>query len=320
MKAVITGALGFIGRNLAERLEGEGWETAGVDLTTDSTRSITAGDLTTPGPWASAFEGAEVAFHTAAAVTNTASVEEGWKTNVAGTRNAIDAAIAAGARRFVHFSSVRAFGDSGFPDGVTERHPPRPDTSVYVNTKIASEQVVLAAHAAGEIEVTVIRPGDVYGPGSRPWTILIVEAIAKGQFALPAMGRGIFSPVYVDNLIDGVLLAATSGSGAGQVFTISDGTGVSTREFFGHYFRMMGRGEPRVLPTRLAVAFAAVPELFGDLTGHPTEVRRESIRYLARPGTYSIEKARSMLGYEPQVDLAEGMRRTEAWLRERGLI
>ncbi len=79
----------------------------------------------------------------------------------------------------------------------------RPDGHTYVDTKIASEQVVLQAHAAGEIECTVIRPGDVYGPGSRPWTVLPVDAIRQNRFFLPAMGRGIFSPVYVDNLLDG---------------------------------------------------------------------------------------------------------------------
>ena len=70
----------------------------------------------------------------------------------------------------------------------------------------------------------------------------------------------------------------------------------------------------------LALALSALPEAFGALTGRPTEVRRESMRYLARRGTYSIAKARAMLDYEPAVDLTEGMRRTELWLREHGLL
>ena len=318
--ALITGAAGFIGRALTERLRQAGAEVVGVDLQADDGERIVAGDVTEPGPWQAAAEGADVVIHTAAAVTNTAGPERGWRVNVLGTKHAIDAAVAAGARRFVHFSSIRAFGDSGFPDGVTEEHPVRPDRSVYVNTKIASEQVVLQAHAAGRIEVTIIRPGDVYGPGSRPWTLLILEAIRANQFLLPAMGRGIFSPVYIDNLVDGVLAGADSERGNGQIFTISDGVGVSCKQFFGHYYRMLGRRGPRSVPTPLALALTAVPEAFGALTNNPTEVRRESMRYLAREGTYSIAKARALLDYEPAIELAEGMRRTELWLRERGLL
>ena len=124
-----------------------------------------------------------------------------------GTRLALDAARDAGARRFVHLSSVVTFG-LDFPDGVDERWPVRPTGVAYVDTKIAAEQVVLQAHAAGEIEVTVSGPGDVYGPGSRPWTVMPVELLKARRFALPARGRGIHSPVYVDDLVDGIVAAA----------------------------------------------------------------------------------------------------------------
>jgi nucleoside-diphosphate-sugar epimerase len=318
--ALITGAAGFVGQALSARLRDEGVSVAGVDLEADASSGIVAGDITSAGGWQRAAAGRELVIHTAAAVTNTASDEFGWRVNVLGTKNAIDAAVAAGARRFVHFSSVRAFGDADFPDGVTEEHPVRPDRSVYVNTKIASEQVALQAHAEGRIEVTIIRPGDVYGPRSRPWTILIVEAIRARQFLLPAMGKGIFSPAYIDNLVDGVMLAASNPEAVGQVFTISDGVGVTCKDFFGHYYRMLGRQGPRTVPTAVAIGLSAGAEGVAALSRRKTEVRRESIRYLARRGTYSIEKARTVLDYEPKIDLAEGMRRTEEWLRWEGLI
>jgi nucleoside-diphosphate-sugar epimerase len=319
-RVLITGAAGFIGRALTERLRADGVDVVGLDMQTDKGAGIVAGDITEPGGWQSAAEGCDTVIHTAAAVTNTASDDFGWRVNVLGTKHVIDAAAAAGAGRFVHLSSVRAFSDTGFPDGVTEEHPVRPDSSVYVNTKIASEQVALQAHAEGRIESTVIRPGDVYGPGSRPWTVLIVETIKKGQFLLPAMGKGIFSPVYVDNLTLGITLAASKPEGAGQVFTITDGVGVTNREFFGHYYRMLGRKGPRCVPTAAAMALVAVPEAAAAVSGSPTEVKRESMRYFTRTGTYSIEKAQRLLGYEPAVGLDEGMKRTEAWLRGQGLL
>ena len=319
-RVLITGASGFIDSRLAERLGDGGTPVRGVDLATDLKREIVAGDVSLPGPWQAAAEGCDVVLHTAAVVSNAATREVSWRINVLGTRNALDAAIAAGAKRFVHFSSVRVFGDLGFPDGVDERYPVRADGNAYVDTKVAAEQVVLQAHAAGEIECVVIRPGDVYGPGSRPWTILPLELIRANRFVLPARGRGVFSPVYVDNLLDGVTAAATAPEAAGQVLTISDGIGVPCREFFGHYYRMLGKGEPRTLPTLAAVGLAALPEAAARIGGTQTEYNRTSMRYFARPGTYSIEKARRLLGYAPKVDLDEGMRRTEAWLREQGLL
>jgi nucleoside-diphosphate-sugar epimerase len=170
------------------------------------------------------------------------------------------------------------------------------------------------------VPVTVLRPGDVYGPGSRPWTILPVEAISAGRFVLPALGRGIFSPVYVDNLIDGILLAASSARAAGQVYTLSDGVPVSCREFFGHYHRMLGRRGPVCLPTPVALALAAGAATAGRLTGTVTEANAATVRYFTRTGTYSIAKAQRELGFVPAVDLTEGMARTEAWLGQSGYL
>ncbi|MGI8580354.1 MAG: NAD-dependent epimerase/dehydratase family protein, partial [Solirubrobacteraceae bacterium] len=317
-RAFITGAWGFIGRTLAARLRAQDVEVRGVDFEADPEWGVVAGDIAEPGDWQRHAEGCDLVVHTAAIVSNAFDLDTSWRVNVLGTRRALDAAARAGADRFVHISSVRAFSDAGFPPGVDESHPVRPDGNPYVDTKIASEQVALQAHASGEVAVTVIRPADVYGPGSRPWTILPLEAIRSGQFMLPARGRGVFSPVYIENLLDGLLLAAGAPEGAGEVFTLGDGVGVSSRDFFGHYFRMLARRGPLCVPTGVAVAAASAVSAGARVRGVPTEVNATTMRYLARRGTYSIEKARRVLGYEPRIGLEEGMARTEAWLRVKG--
>jgi nucleoside-diphosphate-sugar epimerase len=308
MKVFITGALGFIGSTLTARYRHDGHDVGGVDAVAgpDRTDGIVPGDVGERGVWQDAAVSADLVIHTAAIVSNTAPLDDCWRVNVAGTRHAAEAASGTGTRRFVHLSSVRAFSDQDFPDGVDETWPVRPDGHRYVDTKVASEQVALQAHAAGEVDATVIRPGDVYGPGSIPWTLWPATGIPAGSFVLPEDG-GVFSPVFVDNLVDGIV-AASGPVGSGQVFTLSDGIGVPNEEFFGHYARMVGKDLP-LLPQAEA---RAVLESVG--------VGAETVDYFLRTGTYSIAKARAVLGYEPKVDLAEGMRRTEAWLHAEGFL
>ncbi len=319
MKVFVTGALGFIGRALLERFRAAGAEVAGIDRQADAALGVVAGDVLEPGSFRDRLRGCDVVFHTAAVVSNVASEEAFWRVNVLGTRRLLEACAAEGAGRFVHLSSVAAYGFD-FPDGVDETYPLRPNGNHYVDTKIASEQVVLQAHAAAEIACSSVRPADVYGPGSRPWTVLPVEMIRSGLFLLPESGRGIFSPVYVDNLVDGLEAVASKEAASGQVFVLGDGVGVTTAEFFGHYARMLGRGSLRTLPTPLAEGVAGIAGTVLGALGRETEVSAETMRMLARRGTYSIGKARRVLGFEPKIDLAEGMQRTERWLADRGML
>jgi nucleoside-diphosphate-sugar epimerase len=316
-RVFITGALGFIADRLAHYYREHGAEVRGMDVRADPEHGVVAGDVTKPGEWQAHAEGCDLVIHTAAVLTLSGDPEAVWNVNVLGTKLALDAAIGAGARRFVHFSSVLAFSWN-FPDGVDESHPVRPNGAPYVDTKVASEQVVLQAHAAGEMACTVIRPGDVWGPRSRPWTIIPVEMAKQGLFMVPS--GGIFSPVYVDNLVDGVVLAAERDEGAGQVFTITDGVGVRNEDFFGRYYRMLGKDGPRVLPRSALVGVASGIDAFSRLARRENEMNANAVAYLARGGTYSIEKARRVLGYEPKVDLEEGFRRTEEWLRAEGML
>jgi nucleoside-diphosphate-sugar epimerase len=319
-RVFVTGAGGFIGSALLEALRSNGIEAAGVDrVPPPGDEAVVPGDTTDPGGWQHALEGADVVVHAAAVVSNAVGLDEQWQVNVLGTRRVVEAAAAAGVRRFVHLSSIRAFSDNGFPPGVTEDHPVRPDGNPYVDTKIASEHVVLAAHATGEVEAVVVRPGDVYGPGSQPWVVKPLALHRTGQLLLPARGRGVFSPVHVDDLVRGLVLAATRPAAAGQVLTLVGPRPVTTAEYFGALTRAAGRRAPMSAPTPVAVALAALVDGANRAVGRRTEVSAGTVRYLARTGSYSGEKARRLLGYEPRVDLDEGMRGVAAWLREQGL-
>jgi nucleoside-diphosphate-sugar epimerase len=317
MRIFITGASGFIGRALYDRYTAGGHEVLGCDLIADGDRGIVPGDVAQPGPWQEHMTGSELVIHTAADVSlRMERAEKTWRANVLGTSHALAGAERAGATRFVHFSSVTVFG-LDFPDGVDERYPPHNTYIPYPDSKIAAEQVVLQAHLDGRVPCTVVRPGDVYGPRSRAWAVIPAELIKARRFTLPGGGRGIHSPVYIDNLVDGVVLAGASPDAVGQVFTLSDGIGVPYREFFAPYAELIGR-RLITLPAPLAIGMSAVLQRVARLASGDNEINPGSARYLLRKGTYSIEKARSVLGFEPRVGLQEGLERTIAWLREQG--
>jgi nucleoside-diphosphate-sugar epimerase len=317
VRVFITGASGFIGRALCERYAADGHEVRGCDLVADPDRDVVGGDVAEPGPWQDHAAGCELVIHTAANVSlRLERREQMWRANVLGTANAVEAAERAGAQRFVHFSSVTVFGLE-FPDDVDERYPVHNTFIPYPDSKIASEQVVLQAHLDGRVPCTVVRPGDVYGPRSRAWALVPAELMRRRRFMLPGWGKGIHSPVFIDNLVDGVALAAASSGAAGQVFTLSDGIGVPCREFFEPYAKLIGR-RLVTLPTPVVLGAAAVAQRLARFESGDNDVNPEATRYMLRRGTYSIEKARRVLGWEPRVGLHVGLERTIGWLREQG--
>ena len=305
-RAAVTGSAGFLGERFCTALVAAGYDVTGIDVR-PSAQTALVGDLTADGPWQSAVAAADLVVHTAAIVGEKGSWDRFRAVNV----HATGRVLAAATGRVLHLSSIVVHGPD-FPDQVGEDSPVQPTGNPYTDTKIASEHLALQAAAAGAA-VTVIRPGDVYGPGSVPWTIRPVEMLKKRQMA--AFSGGVLSPVYVDDVVAGGLAAATSDKGLGQVFHISGGVGISPVEFFGHYARMTGKRLP-VLPLPVVRGVAGPLSLLGDRA----PLSRRTLEYVTHPGTYSIAKAHDLLSWSPQVDLAEGMRRTEDWLRAERLL
>jgi nucleoside-diphosphate-sugar epimerase len=315
-KVMITGAAGFVGCALAAQLRADGVEVVGVDLIASPEQGIVSGDISQAGEWQACAAGCDVLIHTAALVSMPTDTSAFWAVNVRGTRLALEAARDHGVGRMVHLSSVVTFG-LDFPDQVRESFPVRPTGVAYADTKIAAEQVVLMAHAAGEQQVTVIRPGDIYGPASRPWVVMPVQQIRARRFAVPAMGRGIHSPVFVDDVVGGIIAAADSLDAAGRVITLSGGVGVETRDYFRRLAVAACLKPPPLVPTSVGLAGAAMLDRLARIRKVPNEITPGGVRYLAqRRGTYSIATAAELLGWRPAVDLDAGMELTASWVRE----
>jgi nucleoside-diphosphate-sugar epimerase len=316
-RAAVTGAAGFIGERVARVLVSEGADVVGLDLDPslgDRVRAAGAefahADVTDRRALDRALEGAELVVHTAAYVQDWGTMEEFVRVNVAGTATVLDAADAAGAKRVVHISSVVVYGYDD-PAEQDESAFRRAYGIPYIDTKSASDRL------ACERGAVVIRPGDVYGPGSKPWTLRPLELAQAGQLAVP--GDGVMLPVYVDDLVEAVLLAAESGK-PGQAYAAWDGEPVTFEDYFNRIAVIAGGRPARRLPRPLLVALGAATELLARLRGRPPAFTARAPTFIDRRGTVSTELIRSELGWRPEVSLDEGLRRTEEWLRTEALL
>jgi len=317
-KVLITGANGFIGNTLMRYYKQQGTAVIGVDLHGNGD-DIIQGDIANPETISHLLEQCDVIVHTAALVSNAMKDSDMWRVNVLATRNLIAAAKHHKVRRFVQISSIVAYGNTAQGE-LDEDYPVHADGGSYVLTKLASEHAVLAAQASGGIEVVILRPGDVYGPGSRPWIIAPLEAIAKNQFMLPAKGEGFFRPIYVDDLIRGIDLAVRHPAAAGEIFNLSCEGHITTKEYFAPHYQWLGKKGPMLVSTKVALAVSAIASKVADLMGNLNEASPATVAQLATKSWFSIKKAERILGWKPEISFEEGIKRSHQWAKDKNLV
>lgn len=345
---LVTGGTGFIGGRLAERLHLECHARVRV-LVHQWTRAawiarypveLVPGEITEPAAVRAAVRDCAIVFHCASGGTDSASY---FATNVAGTRCLLEAAGEQSLERFVHVSSAVVHGLE--TDGtLNESSPFRPSAHPYTASKIKGEETVWEFARRRSFPVTVIRPAFVWGPRGSQFTVGPVQAMAAGRFALVDHGRPESPTVYVDHLVDALLLAAADPRAIGEAFLIADDDSRTWRDFFGAYAAMLGIGLDRNWSSQNPAvrALAAFQDwagvMLGRLAGNPAPLWRRAVRrslrevqlalnrrglpghrslaMLARRGGISSAKIREVLGFHPRRSLAEAMAETEIWLRD----
>jgi acetylornithine/succinyldiaminopimelate/putrescine aminotransferase/nucleoside-diphosphate-sugar epimerase len=328
---LVTGATGFIGGHLVQRLIDDGHHVRCVVRPTSDTSRLEAlgvelavGDLTDAPSLARAAEGCRYVLHCGAMVSDWATSKEVVRVNVEGTRNLLAACAGQPIERFVHFSSTDVYG---YPGGtaIDETYAATRFRNWYAETKLAAEGEVRRAAAERSLDTVILRPATVYGPGSTDVVGEIARAIRGRTMVLIGGGRAIAGLCFVDNLVDAAVLAMGDGA-AGEAFNATDGLDVTWREFTDGL--AAGLGCPQV---RWSVPYR-VAEGVGFSLEHGYRALRRTTRLKTRPllsrqavhvmGTdqsFSNRKARELLGWEPRVGYADGLEATVAWLRAEGV-
>jgi dihydroflavonol-4-reductase len=325
MKVALTGATGYTGGHVLRALLARGDEVAVLARPgrahglQGSGARIVEGDLENEAALRALLTGASGVVHVAA-VYRTAGHPDAYyrAVNVDGTRRLVEIAAASGVKRFVHTSTVGVHGDVETPPA-DEEAPVRPG-DVYQQTKAEGERVALEHHGRYGLEVAVVRPGAIYGP--RETRLLkLFRAIARGRYAIVGSGRPFYHPVYIDDLVQGFLLALDRPEAAGQAFIVAGPRYASQSELAAVIARHTGG---RVLPFHVPAwplqLAGAVCEALCVPFGIDPPLHRRRVDFWVKSRAFSIDKARRLLGYAPQFDLEQGVERTVASYREAGWL
>lgn len=333
MTILVTGATGFIGRHLVQGLLAKGFRCrclirnpvtlADDELFQNPGIEVHKGDVTAPKTLADVGDGVDVVYHLAAAGHVAAVSEEAERAffamNVDGTKNLIEACAEAGVRRFIHFSSTAAMGITGEPlmDETTVCQPQTP----YQKSKYASEQIALEMGRTHGLEVLVLRPCMVYGPGGQGEFLKFCRLIKKGVFPRVGLGENLTPIVHVDDDVVAAALGAMEGGRGGEVYLVASEKSYPMKELFCaiiHALRI--RRAYLYVPVWAAYLAAWAIETMSTATGRPPVVARKNIISTAMDRTFDISKATQDLGYKPTAELGKGAEETIFYFREEGLV
>jgi nucleoside-diphosphate-sugar epimerase len=278
-RVLVTGASGFIGGRIAERLalyHGAKVRVLvrGVAAAARLARlpvELVRGDVTDGAAMTAAAAGCDLVFHCAYG-TSGSQRHRAWVNRV-GTRRVLEAATAARASRIVHLSTLMVYGRTGDVD-LDETAPRRRFGNAYSDSKLAAEREAMLWARAGRAPVTILQPTAVYGPWGGVWTAQPLGTLASGRFILVDGGAGTANAVYVDDLVSAMLLAAVRDEAVGEAFLVSGPAPLPWHELYGRFAAMLGAGEERFVSMSADEARAlwkrhrrAVPRLHRELAG-----------------------------------------------------
>lgn len=326
MKALVTGATGFIGRHLTERLATNGdWVRTLVRVGSDASGlqalgiEIVRGDVRDPAAVARAAAGCERVYHLAGKTgRHRMGFREFATVNMAGTENVARAAARAGVRRLVLASSTSVYGNAIQNRAIDEWTATRPD-SPYGHSKLRAERIALDVQAAEGVPVVIARVTSTLGPGAGTWSPLF-QSIAAGRFGMIGLGENHHHLADVADIVEGLVLCGVAAGAEGRVYILAGGEPAPLRVFIAMI------GEEVGSPASARVVSAAPLRVYRQANraaialGWRSLPRYDRVEFFLGDRVFDLSRAREELGFVPRVGLREAIRRTTDWLRSQGVL
>ncbi len=324
---VVTGATGLLGSHIAEQLVARGEQvralvrpSSNVEFLQQLGVELAAGDLRDAGSIRRCVAGADIVYHCAAKVGDWGPWRLYQAEVIDNTRNLLEACRSAGVGRVLHVSSITVYGHPHVrADLFTEDEPLGQDLWLwdhYCRAKIQAEEL---ARGYGP-DVTMVRPGWMYGPRDRNTLPRVLTAIRAGRVSLIGSGDNLLNIIHAADVAEGVILAANHSAARGQAYNLSSEGELTQRQLLDTLSDLLG--VPRItrrIPYRLAFWVGFASEVVGHLIRirRPPYITRYAVSLIGRPTRFSTAKARTQLGWKPRIAIQEGLRQTLDWYRAR---
>ncbi len=328
---LVTGGTGLLGSHIVEQLHKRGRPVRALVRPGADTRwlkeqgvELARGDLLDAASLDRACEGVQCIYHAAARVGDWGPWSDFVRITIDGSINLFDAAEKAGVPRFIHISSISAYGHVNKPGLVIDETAPLGVKvhrwSYYTRAKVAVEEELWRRHATGsKVKYSVIRPSWLYGPRDRATIARLVSMVRNGKAKLLGTGDNRLNVVYAGNVAEGCILAADNPKAVGQAYNCSNDGELTQRQYFNMVAKAIG-AEPvtKVVPFKTAYAAAFVLECIGHLLRlkKPPLVTRYAVWLMGRETFFSAEKARKELGWRSTVSYEEGVPATIRWFEQ----
>lgn len=328
MRVLVTGGAGFVGSHLVRRLLSRDHTVTSLDRSAGlfdqelraSGAVMLEGSVTDAAAVDGAMAGQEVVYHLASPFGNILEPDASyWAIEVDGTRHVLESARRHRVNRVVHCSTQGVHGIIKEPFG-DEGSPVAP-RDFYCHSKAEGEKVVGEFLAEG-MDIVVVRPTSVYGPGDTRGWLTLYRMVAKGWFLMIGNGRTYNHPVYVDNLIDLFELVAVAENARGRTYLAADQEPVTLTQLVRSIADAMSV-KVRILRFPwygAAWLGATVIETVCRQIGLKPPVFRRRLSWFKTNRAFRIHRAREELGYTPRVGLEDGLRRTASWYRQQGYL
>ncbi len=326
MRVLITGATGFTGGHLARSLAARGYAVRalvrnarrGAGLASAGI-ALVPGDLRDAAALAAATAGIDVVYHIAAIYRQAGVPKETYRAvNAQAVRTVIEAAAQNRVRRVVHCSTVGVHGDVEHPPA-DEDAPFKPG-DVYQQTKLEGEQLARETSARLGMDVTIVRPSGIYGPGDRR-LLKLFRAVARRRWVTLGPGEIYYHLTYIDDLVEGFRLCGEHAAAPNRTYILAGGEVTTLNELVAVVADVEGVSVPRLhLPVWPIRTAAALCEQLCAPFGLEPPLHRRRVDFFTKSRAFDTSRARREIGYLPRVTLRDGITRTVNWYREHGWL